>query len=69
MERMLVQLLREMPEIVDKDKIWEWTRKSDLKVETEALIFEAQEQVRYSSSSASQWIPHFVDCVVRRLKQ
>ena len=33
-----------MPETVDKDKTWEWTRKSDLKVETEALIFTAQEQ-------------------------
>ena len=30
-----------MPETVDKDKTWEWTRKSDLKVETEALIFAA----------------------------
>ena len=38
------QFLREMPETVDKDKTWEWTRKSDLKVETEALIFAAQEQ-------------------------
>ena len=33
-----------MPETVDKDKTWEWTRKSDLIVETEALIFAAQEQ-------------------------
>ena len=33
------QFLQEMPETVDKDKTWEWTRKSDLKVETEALIF------------------------------
>ena len=31
-----------MPETVDKDKTWEWTRKSDLTVETEALIFAAQ---------------------------
>ena len=38
------QLLREMPETVDKDRNWEWTRKSELKVETEALIFAAQEQ-------------------------
>ena len=38
------QFLREKPERVDKDKTWEWTRKSDLKVETERLIFEAQEQ-------------------------
>ena len=40
------QFLREMPETVDKDKTWERTRKSDLKVETEALIFAAQEQAR-----------------------
>ena len=33
-----------MPETVDKDKAWEWTGKSDLKVETEALIIVAQEQ-------------------------
>ena len=33
-----------MPETVDKDKMWEWTRKSDLKIGTGALIFAAQEQ-------------------------
>ena len=33
-----------MPEIVDIPKTWEWTRNGDLKVETEALIFAAQEQ-------------------------
>ncbi|CAH3017528.1 unnamed protein product, partial [Porites evermanni] len=32
-----------MPETVDKDKTWEWTRKGDLKVETGTLIFAAQE--------------------------
>ena len=39
------QLLPEMPGtiIIDKVKIWKWTRKGDLKVETEALIFAAQE--------------------------
>ena len=31
-------------ETVDKDMTWEWTRKSDWKVETEALIFAAQER-------------------------
>lgn len=35
---------RNMPETVDKDKTWEWTRKSNLKVRAEALIFAAQEQ-------------------------
>ena len=43
-KKMYGQFLREMPETVDEDKTWEWTRKSDLKVETEALIFAAQEQ-------------------------
>ena len=32
------QFLREMLETVDKDKTWEWTRKSDLKVETKYLF-------------------------------
>ena len=43
-KKMYGQFLREMPDTVDKDKTWEWTRKSDLKVETEGLIFAAQEQ-------------------------
>ena len=43
-KKMHGQFLRDMPETVDKDKIWEWTRKSDLKIGTEALIFAAQEQ-------------------------
>ena len=37
--KMYDQFLREMPETVDKDKTWEWTRKSDLKVETEVPYF------------------------------
>ena len=43
-KKMHGQFLREMPETVDKVKTWEWTRNGDLKVETEALIFAAQEQ-------------------------
>ena len=43
-KKMHGQFLRDMPETVDKDKMWEWTRKSDLKIGTEALIFAAQEQ-------------------------
>ena len=31
--------LRKMPETVDKDKTWDCTRKSDLKVETESPYF------------------------------
>ena len=45
-KKMYGQFLREMTDTVDKDKTWERTRKSDLKVETEGLIFAAQEQAR-----------------------
>ena len=38
------QFTGKMPETVDKDKTWEWTRKGDLKVKTGTLIFAAQEQ-------------------------
>ena len=38
------QFLREIPETVDKVKTWDWSRKGALEVETEALIFAAQEQ-------------------------
>ena len=38
------QFLREMLETVDKVMTWEWIRNGDLKVETEARIFAAQEQ-------------------------
>ena len=38
------QFIRDMEDGVDKEKTWEWLRKSDLKAETEALIFAAQEQ-------------------------
>ena len=36
-------------QIVDKDKTWESTKKSDLKIVTEALIFAAQEQALRTS--------------------
>ena len=38
------QFLREMPEIGDKNKACDWLIRSDLKVETEALLCAAQEQ-------------------------
>ena len=47
MEKTGLQFVREMPEKVDRERTertWEWMRKSDLTVETEALIFAAQEQ-------------------------
>ena len=37
------KLILEMPGTIDKINIWKWTGKGDLKVETEALIFAAQE--------------------------
>ena len=43
-EKMHGQFTRKMPETVDKDKTWEWTRKGDLKVKTGTLIFADQEQ-------------------------
>ena len=43
-EKMYGQFVREMPEQVDRERTWEWMKKSDLKVENEALIFAAQEQ-------------------------
>lgn len=48
-EKMHGQFTRKMPETVDKDKTWEWTRKGDLKVETATLIFAAQEQALKTS--------------------
>ena len=41
-KKMRGQFLRETPETVDKAKTWKLTEKCDLKVETEALIFAAQ---------------------------
>ena len=38
------QLVREMPEEIDKDLSWKWLVQSDLKVQTEATICAAQEQ-------------------------
>ena len=38
------QFVREMPGEVDKELSWQWTTRGDLKVQTEATIFAAQEQ-------------------------
>ena len=43
-KRMHGQFLRQVDEATDSGKCWEWLRKSDLKVQTEALICAAQEQ-------------------------
>ena len=45
-EKMYGQFLRELDETdVDKDRTWDWIKRSDLKAGTETLIFAAQEQV------------------------
>ena len=36
--------IRETTEKVDKEKTWQWLSRSDLKIETEALLCAAQEQ-------------------------
>ena len=38
------QFVREMPETKDEKETWHWLRKADLKVETEAMLYAAQEQ-------------------------
>ena len=38
------QFVREMPETVDKDKVWKWLSRGDLKIGKEALLCAAQEQ-------------------------
>ena len=37
-KRIYGQFIREIPERVDKDKIWNWTARSDPKVDMEALL-------------------------------
>ena len=39
------QFIRETTEKVDKEKLWQWLSRGDLKVRTEALLCVAQEQV------------------------
>ena len=43
-KKMYGQFLREIDNGTDKLATWEWLRRSDLKIQTEALIFAAQEQ-------------------------
>ena len=42
--KMCGKFIREIPENIDRERTWEWMRKSGLKVEIEALICVAQEQ-------------------------
>ena len=43
-KRMNGQFVREIPEEIDKKLSWKWLVQSDLKVQTEATIYAAQEQ-------------------------
>ena len=49
----------EMKDEIDRRKTWKWVVKSDLKVQTEALIFAAQEQ-----ALRTNYIKHNVDKTV-----
>ena len=42
--RMYEQFVREMSEEIDKNLPWNWLMQSDLKVQTEATVYAAQEQ-------------------------
>ena len=43
-KRMCGQFAKEMPETTDEIETWNWPRKANLKVETEAMSFATQEQ-------------------------
>ena len=49
------QFVREMPENVDRDKTWQWS-KCDLKIGTEALLCAAQEQ-----AIRTNYVKHYID--------
>ena len=55
-KRMYGQFIREMPEKVDNDKTWNWLLRSDLTVETEALLCAAQEQ-----AIRTNYVKHHID--------
>ena len=43
-KRMYGQFVRQIPETIDEKETQSWLRKADLKVETEAMLYAAQEQ-------------------------
>ena len=67
------QFLRRMQETMDAEQTWSWFRFSDLRVQTEGLICEAQEQVL-----RTKYVKHHIDrtaesplkveCVVKRVR-
>ena len=42
---MYEQFVREIPETMDEKETWNWLRKTDLKLETEAMFYGVQEQI------------------------
>ena len=48
--------VREIPEKVDKDKIWQWLSNSASKIRTEALLCATQEQ-----AIRTNYVKHHVD--------
>ena len=50
------QFVTGTPDKVDKDNTWQWLSKSDLKIETEALLWVAQEQ-----TIRTNYIKHHID--------
>ena len=55
-KRMYGQFIREMPETMDEKRTWNWMRKADLKVETEAMLCNAQEQ-----AIRTNYVKHKID--------
>ena len=66
------QFIRHLPEVVDKEKTWQWLSKCDLKVGTEALICAAQEQsirTNYAKNHIDKRLKaRCVDCAARKVK-
>ena len=67
------QFVREMPETTDDREKWNCLRKANLKVETEAMLYVAQEQAIRTNYANTRQIKqrnyHFVECVTRKVKQ
>ena len=61
-KKMHGQFVREMPDKFDKDKTWQWLSKTDLKIETEALICPVQEQ-----AIMTNYIKHHIDKISESL--
>ena len=72
-KRMYGQFVREMLELTDEKETWNWLQKPDLKVETEAMLFAAQEQAIQTNyvkhKIDKQPNHHFVERKTRKVKQ